>query len=84
VTNLSTILTVTQDASMLSDDELVERGKAIFRTIVARKSVGVCTRRIARDRYCPRPAAPGSMTCEQHPLIVPDGWDDPDDDSEDD
>ena len=64
----------------LSDDELVERGKAIFRNIIGRKAAGLCTRRIARDRYCPRPAAEGSMTCDQHPLIVPDGWDDPEED----
>lgn len=58
------------------DEEMVERGRAIYRNIMSRKRAGLCVRRIGRDRYCPRPAIDGSMTCAQHPLILPDGWED--------
>lgn len=52
----------------MTDDELVEQGMAIFRGIVGRDSRGLCAKRIARDRYCPRPTSGrhGAILCAEH------------------
>jgi hypothetical protein len=40
---------------------------AVFRGIVVRDRLGLCAKRIARDRYCPRPAATErGLFCDQH------------------
>ncbi len=52
---------------MPSDEELVAQGMAVFRSIAARDRLGLCVKRIARDRYCPSPAAEsGSIYCQRH------------------
>jgi hypothetical protein len=48
-------------------DELVAEGMAAFRSIVGRSSAGLCTVRIARDRYCPRPTiTERGLYCQDH------------------
>jgi hypothetical protein len=61
---------------MTSDDEFVERGMQIFRTIVGRQQQGLCAKRISRFRgaeadYCPSPVRQqGAMYCEPHHIIA--------------
>jgi hypothetical protein len=50
-----------------TDEELAQQGMAIFRGIVARGRLGLCAKRIARDRFCPRPATTErGLFCEWH------------------
>jgi hypothetical protein len=52
---------------MPTDEELAQQGMAIFRGIVARDRLGLCVKRIARDRYCPERARPnGGLYCDRH------------------
>jgi hypothetical protein len=56
-----------EDLTMPTDDELVSQGMAIFRGIVGRSRVGLCAKKIARDRYCPaRKATDLGLFCERH------------------
>lgn len=52
---------------MLTNDELVEQGMAVFRGIVGRSRGGLCVKRITRDRYCPAPlATKRGLFCARH------------------
>jgi hypothetical protein len=52
---------------MPTDEELVEQGMSVFCGIVARDRLGLCAKKIARDRYCPSPARPnGDLYCDRH------------------
>lgn len=52
---------------MPTDDELIQQGMAVFRGIVVRARLGLCAKRIARDRYCPlRKVTDLGLYCERH------------------
>jgi hypothetical protein len=64
---------------MATDDELVNRGVRIFRTIAGRRERGLCAQRLGRFRgpdyteatYCPSVVArAGAMYCEPHEALA--------------
>jgi hypothetical protein len=75
--------------SVPTNEELAQQGMAVFRSIVSRSRMNLCTKKIARDRFCPKPTVTErGLYCERHrqeadrdhQRLIEAGWERLDDD----